>query len=89
MQETWLQPLGQEDPLVKRMATHSCILPWKIPWIEEPGGLESIGLQLTHSDTTDQLTHTHTHGFLVKLEFQLLTLTFKPLLHLTPPISQM
>ena len=39
MQGTWIQSLGQEDPLEKEMATHSSILAWKIPWMEEPGGL--------------------------------------------------
>ena len=39
MQETWVQFLGQEDPLEKEMATHSSILAWRIPWTEEPGGL--------------------------------------------------
>ena len=43
--DTRVRPLGQEDPLEKGMATHSSILAWKIPWIEEPGGLQSIGLQ--------------------------------------------
>ena len=41
-QEMWVQPLGQEEPLVKEMATHSSILAWEIPWIEEPGGIESM-----------------------------------------------
>ena len=45
MQVTWVQPLSQEDPLEKDMATHSSILAWRIPWTEEPGGLESVGLQ--------------------------------------------
>ena len=45
MQETWVQPLGQEDPLVKELATHSSILAWKTPWMEEPGGLQSMGSQ--------------------------------------------
>ena len=45
MQETWVQPLGQEDPLEKKMATHSSILAWKIPWTEEPGRLHSKGSQ--------------------------------------------
>ena len=45
MQEIWIQSLDQEDPLEKRMATHSSILPWRIPWTEEPGGLQSMGLQ--------------------------------------------
>ena len=39
MQETWVQSLGQEDPLEKEMATHSSILAWRIPWTERPGGL--------------------------------------------------
>ena len=45
MQEMEVQSLGWEDPLEKKMATHSSILAWKIPWIKEPGGLQSIGLQ--------------------------------------------
>ena len=45
MQETWVQPLGQEDLLKKEMATHSSILAWKIPWTEEPGRLQSPGSQ--------------------------------------------
>ena len=43
MQETWVQSLGWEDPLEKEMATHSSILAWKIPWMEEPGQLQSMG----------------------------------------------
>ena len=43
VQETWVQSLGQEDPLEKGMATHSSILAWRIPWTEEPGGLQSMG----------------------------------------------
>ena len=45
MQEMWVQPLGQEDPLEKEMATHASILAWEIPWTEEPGGLQSMRLQ--------------------------------------------
>ena len=45
MQETWVQSLGQEDPLEKGMATHSSILAWRTPWTEEPGGLQSMWLQ--------------------------------------------
>ena len=45
MQETRVQPLGQEDPLEKEMATHSSILAWEIPCTEEPGGLQSTGSQ--------------------------------------------
>ena len=43
MRETWVRSLGQEDPLEKEMATHSSILAWRIPWAEEPGGLQSMG----------------------------------------------
>ena len=43
MQETWVLSLGWEDPLEKEMATHSSILAWRIPWMEELGGLESTG----------------------------------------------
>ena len=45
MWETWAQSLGQEDALEKGMATHTSILAWRIPWKEEPGGLQSMGLQ--------------------------------------------
>ena len=50
MQETWVQSLGQEDPLEKEMATHSSILAWKIPWAEEPGTLQSMGPQRVRND---------------------------------------
>ena len=43
--ETWIQSLGQEDPLEEGMATHFSIVAWKIPWTVEPGGLQSIGFQ--------------------------------------------
>ena len=43
MEETWVQFLGQEDPLEKGLATHSSILAWEISWTEEPGGLQSMG----------------------------------------------
>ena len=45
MQETWVQSLGQEDPLEKDMATHSSILAWEIPWSVAPGWLQSMGSQ--------------------------------------------
>ena len=44
MQETWVQSLGQKDPLEEEMATHSSILAWEIPWTEDPGGLQSMEL---------------------------------------------
>ena len=40
---TWVPSLGQEDPLEEGMATHSSVFAWKMPWIEEPGGLQSMG----------------------------------------------
>ena len=51
MWETWVRSLGREDPLEKEMATHSSILAWIIPWMEEPGGLQSMGRK--ESDTTE------------------------------------
>ena len=49
MQETWVPSLGQDDPLEKEMATHSCTLDWKIPWTEEPGRLQTMGsLRVRH-----------------------------------------
>ena len=45
LQETWVQSLGWEDPLEDGMTTHSSILPWRIPWTEEPHGLQSTGSQ--------------------------------------------
>ena len=71
MQETWVQSLGQEDPLAKEMATHASTLAWRIPWMEEPGGQYSMGSQswTRLSDFTFTflfLSHahvrTHTHG---------------------------
>ena len=57
MQETWVRSLGWEDPLEEGMATHSSILAWRIPWTEEPGGLQSMGHK--ESDMTERLS-THT-----------------------------
>ena len=50
MQETQIQSLSWEDPLEKGMATHSSILAWRIPWTEEPDGLQSMGLQRVGHD---------------------------------------
>ena len=50
MLETWVRSLGQEDPQEKGMATHSSILDWRIPWTEELGGLQSMGLQRVGHD---------------------------------------
>ena len=51
MKETWDQSLGQEDPLEMGIATHSSILAWRIPWTEEPDGLQIMGHR--ESDTTE------------------------------------
>ena len=53
VRETWLQSLGQEDPLEKEMATHSSILAWRIPWTEEPGSYSPWGHK--GSDMTERL----------------------------------
>ena len=50
MQEMWIRPLGWEDPLEKEMETLSNILAWRIPWMEEPDGLQSMGLQRVGHD---------------------------------------
>ena len=50
MWETWVRSLDWEDPVQKEMATHSSILAWKIPWAEEPGGLQSMGRQRVRHD---------------------------------------
>ena len=58
MREIWVRSLGREDPLQKEMATHSSILAWRIPWMEELGGLQSASHK--ESDTTERL-HFHFH----------------------------
>jgi len=50
IQKTWILSLGREDPLEEEMATHSSILAWRIPWTEEPGGLQSMGSQRVRHD---------------------------------------
>ena len=64
MQETWVQSLGQEDPLEKEMATHSSILAWKVPWTEEPSRLQSMGLQRVRHDWASSLSLSHSLGIL-------------------------
>ena len=56
MQETWVRSLGREDPLKNEMATHSSILAWRIPWTEEPGGLQSTGSQRVGHDWVTSLS---------------------------------
>ena len=53
-QQMWVRSLCREDPLEEEMAIHSSILAWKIPWTEEPGGLQTMGCK--ESDTTEQVT---------------------------------
>ena len=55
--ETWVWSLGWEDTLEKEMAIHSNTLPWKIPWMKEPGGLQSVGLQRVRHDRGTSLVH--------------------------------
>ena len=55
MRETWVRSLGQEDPLEKEMTTHPSILAWRIPWMEEPGGLQSTGSQRVRHDWVTSL----------------------------------
>ena len=50
LKETWVQSLGREDPLEEGTATHSSIVAWRIPWTEEPGGLQSMGVQRVGHD---------------------------------------
>ena len=50
MRETWVRSLGQEDPLEKGLAVHYSMLAWRIPWAEEPGRLQSMGLQRVRHD---------------------------------------
>ena len=60
MQKTWVQSLGWEDPVEEGLATHSSIPVWKIPWTEEPGGLQSMGLQRARQGWSDwECTHKH------------------------------
>ena len=56
MRETWVRSLGREDPLEKEMTTYSSILAWRIPWTEEPGGLQSMGSQRVGHDWETSLS---------------------------------
>ena len=64
VQETCVQSVDQEDPLEKGMATHSSILTWKIPWTEEPGRLQFMGLQRVRNDLATN-TFTYVHSLLL------------------------
>ena len=76
MQETWVLSLGPKYPLEEEMATHSSILTWRIPWKEEPGRLQAIGLQ---RDTTEVTQHAHTVWKLEKPLFAWIPLFSKSL----------
>ena len=56
MQEAWVRSLGREDPLEKEVATHSSIRAWRILWIEEPGGVQSMGSQESQIQLSDYTT---------------------------------
>ena len=56
VQETWVRSLGRVDPLEKKMATHSSTLAWRIPWTEEPGGLQSMESQRVGHDCVTSLS---------------------------------
>ena len=62
MQETQVRSLGWEDPLEKEMAIHSRTIAWKIPWTEEPGRLQAMGLQRVGHDWTTSLSFFHFMG---------------------------
>ena len=63
VQETWVWSLHWEDPLEKEMATHYSILAWRIPWMEEPGRLQSMGSQRVGHDWATSLSIWHLQGF--------------------------
>jgi len=65
MQEMWVRSQGQEDPLEKEMATHSSIVAWEISWTEKSGGLQSMGLQNSWLDMTEQLNNIFFHYILL------------------------
>ena len=67
MQETWVWSLGQEDPLEKGMATHSSVLAWRIPWTEDPGGLQDMRSQRVGHDWA-----TNTHYLLLSSNYMVL-----------------
>ena len=66
MWETWVRSLGREDPLEKEMATHSSTLAWKIPWMEEPGRLQSTGLQKVRHDRATSLSFLSLNIFIMQ-----------------------
>ena len=82
MQETWVWSLDWEDPMEEGLATHSSILAWRIPWTEEPGGLQSVGWQRAgHNWVTNTHTHTHTHTQILTVQYRGGLLKHKMLTH--------
>ena len=71
MQETRVQSLGQEDPLEEKMATHSNSLAWEIPWMEEPGRLQSVGSQRVKYNWAHACMHARAHTQTVEIEMQI------------------
>ena len=69
MQETWIQPLGHEDPLDKGMTALPSILAWRIPWTEDFGGLQSMGSQRIGHDLVTNL-HAHTPYIVVGIKVE-------------------
>ena len=81
MRETWVQSVDQEDILEKEMATHSSILAWKIPWMEEPGRLQPMGLQrVGHDGATNTFTRFRSPFFLTDFHFTYLFSWQSPLI---------
>ena len=82
MQDTRVQSLGLENSLEKVIATHSSVLAWRIPWTEQPGGLQSMGSQrVGYNWITNTHTYTYTHKSQVTLAIHILTLNLRGLNH--------
>ena len=77
MQETWVRSLGWEDPLEKEMATYSSIPAWRIPWMEEPGGLQSTGSQRVRHDWVTSLSLSPEISFWAPKSLQMVTAAMK------------
>ena len=63
MQETWVSSLILKDPLDNEVSTHASILAWEIPWTEEPGRLQSMGIQRVRHDSNYSKNHNLNHSF--------------------------
>ena len=79
-EEMRVRPLGWEDPLEEEMATHSSYLTWRIPWIEEPGGLQSVGSQRVRHNLAGQqqiptVPFSLIHDFIHSISFNLISLS--------------